>query len=87
MFSELKLYTKNNCYACEKVKDWMRNNNIQLDIINVNESENPAEAIAYVAQFSKTFPTLIGREMFLANSDKIIEFLTTYEKSRATRIF
>lgn len=78
---EMTLYTKNNCPACERVKDFIKASDKEtlhnIKIVNVNEVANFEEVMAYMSKYSKTFPTLTGKDFFITNSYNIIELLKT----------
>lgn len=71
----LKLYTKNGCAPCQKVKDYLLGRpNLEVEVINC--SENP-ERVMEFSPFSKTFPTLVTDWSFVSDSARIIETLDT----------
>lgn len=78
---ELTLYTKNNCPACDRVKDFIKTSDKEIvkniKIVNVNEAPNFEEVMEYMSKYSKTFPTLTGKDFFMTNSYNIIELLKT----------
>lgn len=71
----LKLYTKNGCVPCQRVKDYLLGRpNLAIEVINC--SDNPEKVMEF-SGFSKTFPTLTTDWGFVADSNKIIETLST----------
>lgn len=81
----LKLYTKNGCAPCQRVKDYLSGRpNLAVEVINC--SDNP-ERVMEFSEFSKTFPTLVTDWAFVSDSNKIIETLETLsdEGTQATK--
>lgn len=62
------LYTKSNCNPCQKVKDYIKENNLNIQII-----EDSEEAKLY----SPTYPVLVDKYGFVKISDNIINYLKT----------
>lgn len=75
----LKLYTKNGCAPCQKVKEYLAGKT-DLNVEVINCSENP-ERVTDFAAFSKQFPTLLTDWGFIVNSDDIIAHLSTYQSN------
>ena len=68
------LYTKNNCHACEKVKDYLKIRDLDIQIVNISEldKDKQTQTLSWLQQYSQTFPTLVT---VLPVSDNIIEHL------------
>jgi glutaredoxin len=63
----MKLYTKNNCLPCKKVKEYLESRDLRVDTV-VDEYQS----------FSPTYPVLVGDTWFARDSEYIIEYLTTH---------
>ncbi|MDD7305089.1 MAG: glutathione S-transferase N-terminal domain-containing protein [Peptoniphilaceae bacterium] len=71
---ERKLYVGTNCPYCKKVLNFMEENNIEMEIININE--NRAAMMELVENGGKRqVPCLYHDGEYLYESNDIIEFL------------
>lgn len=75
----MKLYTKNGCVPCQRVKEYL-STCPQLEVEIINCSDKP-EAVMEFSAFSKTFPTLVTDHGFVTNSDVIIGYLASLADS------
>lgn len=52
MSEQVKLYTSNNCPACEAAKRWLKENGIEFVEINLNHNEDEAFRLAQMGLLS-----------------------------------
>lgn len=71
---ERKLYVGTNCPFCRKVESFMKENNIEMDIININ---NDREAMMELVENGgkRQVPCLYHDGEYLYESNDIIEYL------------
>lgn len=75
---KLTLYTKKNCPACDKVKEFINGS----EVVKIVDITNDLVTIMLLKEHFQTFPILeVEKEdktkTFIAPSDKILEFLQT----------
>lgn len=69
------LYVGTNCPFCKKVKDFMAENNINIDIVNINE--NRESMLKLMKESGKRqIPCLYHDGKYLYESNDIIEKLS-----------
>jgi glutaredoxin 3 len=70
----MKLYVGTNCRFCKKVEDFLQENNIEIETVNINE--NREEMMNLVKNGGKRqVPCLEHDGVFLYESNDIIEYL------------
>ena len=69
-----KLYVGTVCRICKKVEDFMKENNIDIPLVNINEDR---EAMMELMEKGgkRQVPCLYHDSEYLYESDDIIEFL------------
>lgn len=70
----MKLYIGTNCPYCKKVEKFMKENNIEIETVNINEDR---QAMMNLIENGgkRQVPCLEHDGQFLYESDDIIEFL------------
>ena len=72
--SDYKLFVGTACPHCKEVENFMEENNIKIEIVNINEDR---EAMKELIQNGgkRQVPCLFHDEKYLYESNDIIEFL------------
>ena len=54
----IKVYSKHNCVQCEMTKEFLKQNNVEFEEINIEENEEALEQIKVIGL--KRLPVVIG---------------------------
>lgn len=72
--SEYKLFVGTACPHCRKVENFMEENNIEIQIVNINENREAMKELIEKGG-KRQVPCLFHDEEYMYESNDIIEFL------------
>ncbi len=71
-----KLYQFEQCPFCEKVRQYLKQNNIECELVNVSyDRESDERKMLLEKSGVGTVPVLQDNDTFIGDSDKIIAYL------------